>query len=82
MFLKNFKSEFSYIEIWFTDQNSKSHEEEDKLKVHLVISESATCKNDSLISSTERSNICKQFWISIFSEKIEKKTFAKIQVKN
>ena len=29
-FLKTFNSEFSYIEVWFTDQDSKSLEIEDK----------------------------------------------------
>ena len=31
IFLKTFLSEFSYIEVWFTDQNSKSPEIEDKI---------------------------------------------------
>ena len=30
MFLKTFDSEFSYIKVWFTDQNSKPLETEDK----------------------------------------------------
>ena len=30
IFLKTFDSEFSYIEVWFTDQNSKQLEIEDK----------------------------------------------------
>ena len=33
---KNVDSEFSYIEVWFTDQNSKSLEIEDKIKITLV----------------------------------------------
>ena len=33
IFLKTFKSEFSYIEVWFTDQNSKPL----KLNITLVI---------------------------------------------
>ena len=37
-FLKTFKPEFSYIEIWFTDQNSKPLEIEDKINITLVIS--------------------------------------------
>ena len=37
IFLKNFNSEFSYIEVWFTDQNSKPLEIEDKLNITLVI---------------------------------------------
>ena len=35
--LKMFNSEFSYIEVWFTDQNSKSMEIEDKMNITLVI---------------------------------------------
>ena len=31
IFLKNFDSEFSYSEVWFTDQNSKPLEIEDKI---------------------------------------------------
>ena len=31
LFLKTFHSEFSYIEIWFTNQNSKLLEIEDKI---------------------------------------------------
>ena len=34
IFLKTFNLEFSYIEVWFTDQNSKSPEIEDKKKRH------------------------------------------------
>ena len=35
--LKTFSSEFSYIEIWFTDQNSKPLKIEDKANITLVI---------------------------------------------
>ena len=35
--LKTFDSEFSYIEVWFTDQNPKPVEIEDKIKITLVI---------------------------------------------
>ena len=31
IFLKTFNLEFSYIEVWFTDQNSKSLEIENKI---------------------------------------------------
>ena len=34
---KTFNSEFSYIKVWFTDQNSKSLEIEDKINIILVI---------------------------------------------
>ena len=37
MFLKTFDSEFSYIEVWLTDQNSKLLEIEDKINITLVI---------------------------------------------
>ena len=37
MFLKTFNSEFSYIEVWFTDQNSKPLEIGDKMNITLVI---------------------------------------------
>ena len=37
MFLKTFNSEFLYIEVWFTDQNSKPLEIEDKINITLVI---------------------------------------------
>ena len=35
--LRTFDSEFSYIEVWFTDQNSNSLEIEDKINITLVI---------------------------------------------
>ena len=37
IFLKTFNSEFSYIEVWFTDQNSKPLEIDDKINITLVI---------------------------------------------
>ena len=37
MFPKIFASEFSYIEEWFTDQNSRQLEVEDKINMTLVI---------------------------------------------
>ena len=36
--LTTFDSEFSYIEVWFTDQNSDPPEIEDKINITLVIS--------------------------------------------
>ena len=36
-FLKTFNSEFSCIEVWLTDQNSKLLELEDKINITLVI---------------------------------------------
>ena len=37
IFLKTFNSEFSYIEVWFTKQNSKLLEIGDKRNITLVI---------------------------------------------
>ena len=37
IFLKTFNSEFSYIEVWFTDQNYKPLVIEDKINITLVI---------------------------------------------
>ena len=37
IFLKTFNSEFSYIEVWFTDQNSQPLEIEDRIYLTLVI---------------------------------------------
>ena len=37
IFLKTFDSEFSHIEVWFTDQNYKPLEIEDKIHITLVI---------------------------------------------
>ena len=41
IFLKTFKSEFSYVEVWFTDQNSKPLKIKDEINIKLVINESA-----------------------------------------
>ena len=37
IFLKTFDSEFSYIKVWFTDQNSNPLEIDDKINITLVI---------------------------------------------
>ena len=37
IFLKTFDSEFSYIEVWFTDQNSNPLKIEDNINITLVI---------------------------------------------
>ena len=36
IFLKTFNSEFSYMEVWFAEQNSKPLEAEDKINITLV----------------------------------------------
>ena len=42
--LKTFNSEFSYIEVWFADQNSKPPDIEDKINITLVINYSVKYK--------------------------------------
>ena len=37
IFLKTFDLEFSYIKVWFTDQNSNPLETENKINITLVI---------------------------------------------
>ena len=37
VFLETFDSEFSYVEVWFTDQKSNPLEIKDKLNITLVI---------------------------------------------
>ena len=37
IFLKTFDSEFSYIEVWFTNQNSQPLETEDTINLTLVV---------------------------------------------
>ena len=44
IFFKKFNSEFLYIEVWFTDQNSKPLEIEDKINITLVIKYSVKYK--------------------------------------
>ena len=41
---KTFNLESSYIEVWFTDHNSKPLEIEDKTSITLVIDQSVTYK--------------------------------------
>ena len=44
IFLKIFNSEFSFIEVWFTDQKCKPLEIEDKINITLVIKQSIIYK--------------------------------------
>ena len=37
IFLKTFNSKFSYVEVWFTDQNSKPIQIDDKINITLVV---------------------------------------------
>ena len=47
LFLNTFNLEFLYIEVWFTDQNSKLMDVENEISITLVITHPATsrCKN-------------------------------------
>ena len=60
IFLKTLLLEFSYIEVSFTDQNSKLLDIEDKINIALIINKNATFKNDLFFSSAKTSNICKR----------------------
>ena len=44
IFLKTLNSEFSYIEVWFTEQSSKQLEIEDKINITLYIHQSVKYK--------------------------------------
>ena len=49
-FSKTCNAEFPYIEIWFTDQNSKPLELEEKINITLVINYRVYMKNDTLFN--------------------------------
>ena len=63
MFLKTLNPEYSYIEVWITDQNSKPLEIEDKINITLVVNSSVKYRNYSLFILPKRSNICKRLQI-------------------
>ena len=44
IFLKPFDSEFPYVKVWFTDQNSKPLQITDKINITLVINYSTAYK--------------------------------------
>ena len=87
--LETFNLELSYIEVWFTNQNSKPLEIENIINITLVIKQNITYKNDflfelsevSLYSSTKRSNNCKRWCIFLLLLKIWAKILVKILVK-
>ena len=76
IFLKIFNSEFSYIEVWFTDWNPKPLEIEDKINITLVIIYRITCKM-AHYSVQRRLNICKR--VRIFVLKIWVKILTKFK---
>ena len=73
IFLKIFNSKFSYIEAWFTDQNSKPQAIDDEINITLVINQSVKYENDPLFSLTNRWNICKKVSDFCLLLKIERK---------
>ena len=60
IYLKTFDSEFSYIEVWFTDQNSNPLEIEDKINITLVINESITYEKWYSISKKKKTSSTKR----------------------
>ena len=55
LFLKTFNSEFSYIEIWFNDQNSKLLEIDNKINITLVMFDHAKqSATDALKTASKR----------------------------
>ena len=47
--LKTFKSDFLFIQVWFTEQNSKPKKVEDKMNITLVINQYKTYKKCHVI---------------------------------
>ena len=62
IFLKTFNTEYDDIEVWFTDQNSKPLEIEDRINLTMVIK---YYKNE-IFNQTERQNTCKTIWLYVF----------------
>ena len=57
IFLEIFDSEFSYIKVYFGEQNSNLLEIENKVNITLVINYNITFENDTLFSSPNRSRL-------------------------
>ena len=68
MFLNTFNSALSCIEVWFTDQNSKPLEIEDKVNITLV--------------TKVQNIICKRLSTFVFCEKCEKTISKKLSSKH
>ena len=66
IFLKTFNSEYDEILVWFTDQNSKPLEIEDRINSTMVIKQILNAillyKNDIFI----RTKRCERIWIYVF----------------
>ena len=52
MFLETFNSEFLYIEVLFTEQNSKPLEIEDKINITQLLIKAQNIKNDAIFCSS------------------------------
>ena len=52
MFLETFNSEFLYIEVLFTEQNSKPLEKEDKINITQLLIKVQNIKNDAIFCSS------------------------------
>ena len=65
---KTFNSEISYIEAWFTDENSKLLEKEDKINITLVIIWRVTHKNIALYNWAWRFYICERHRFLYFAK--------------
>ena len=63
--LKTFNSEFSYIEVWFTDQTSQPLEIENRINLALVINW-YSCYKNVLFIWIKRSNMCNRLWIFVY----------------
>ena len=72
VFLKTFYSEFSYTESWFTDQNPKRLEIEDKVNITLVINESRKYKNNFSFNSNRDRIFVKGYRFLSFAKNIGK----------
>ena len=57
IFLEILDSEFSYIKVYFGEQNSNLLEIENKVNITLVINYKITFENDTLFSSPNRSRL-------------------------
>ena len=74
IFLTTFDSEFSYIKVLFTDQNSnysnsnstRDVEIEDKINITLVVNSIVKYKKQFAIQFNPEINICKRLWIFVF----------------
>ena len=57
IFLKTFNSEYNEIIVWFTDQNGKPLEIDDRIM-----------DEKWMLNRTERLNICERIWIYVFCQ--------------